>query len=97
MQIFIKKKINERPAGPSDEQREKATSLVWGKATNAKGKTVIARLSGPEGYTLTTHSALIILQKILNENFVAGYQTPASAYGENLVMEIPGVVREVFN
>ena len=95
MRSFIKKKINERPAGPSDEQREKATSLVWGKATNAKGKTVIARLSGPEGYTLTTHSALIIAKKILNGNFSAGYQTPASAYGENLVMEIPGVKREV--
>lgn len=92
---FIKKKISERPAGPSDKQREKATSLVWGKATNAKGESVIARLSGPEGYTLTTYSALIIAQKVLNGNFAVGYQTPASAYGENLVMEIPAVTREV--
>lgn len=95
MRNFIKKKINERPAGPSDEQRDKATSLVWGKATNANGKSVIARLSGPEGYTLTTHSALIIAQKVLNGNYAVGYQTPASAYGENLVMEIPAVTREV--
>ena len=94
---IIKKKINERPAGPSDEQREKATSLVWGKATNAKDETAIARLSGPEGYTLTTHSVLIVAQKILNGNFSAGYQTPASAYGENLVLEVPGVKREIVN
>ncbi|MDP4262840.1 MAG: saccharopine dehydrogenase NADP-binding domain-containing protein [Bacteroidota bacterium] len=92
---FLKRKINQRPAGPSDEQRNNARSLVWGQATNAGGKTVTARLSGPEGYTLTTHSALIIVQKILNGNFSAGYQTPASAYGENLVMEIPGVQREI--
>jgi short subunit dehydrogenase-like uncharacterized protein len=52
-------------------------------------------MSAPEGYTLTTHSALIIVQKILNGNFSPGYQTPASAYGENLVIEIPGVNREV--
>ena len=95
MRSFIQKKIYERPAGPSDEQRSNATSLVWGKATNANGKSVIARLSGPEGYTLTTHSALIIAQKVLNGNYAAGYQTPASAYGENLVMEIPAVTREV--
>jgi short subunit dehydrogenase-like uncharacterized protein len=95
MRSFIKKKINQKPAGPNDEQRNKATSLVWGQATNAEGKTATVRLSSPEGYTLTTHSALIILQKILNGNFITGYQTPANTYGENLVMEVPGVQREI--
>jgi short subunit dehydrogenase-like uncharacterized protein len=92
---FFKKKINRRPAGPSDEQRNKAISLVWGQATNVAGKTVTIRMSGPEGYTLTTLATLIIVQKVLNRNFLTGYQTPASAYGENLVMEIPGVKREI--
>jgi short subunit dehydrogenase-like uncharacterized protein len=87
---ILKKKINNRPAGPSDEQRSKAKSLVWGEVTNAAGKTVTARLSGPEGYTLTMYSSLVILQKVLNGNFTPGYQTPASAYGENLIMEVPG-------
>jgi short subunit dehydrogenase-like uncharacterized protein len=41
------------------------------------------------------HSALIIVQKVLNGNFTAGYQTPALAYGEDLVLEVPGVQREV--
>ena len=91
----IKKKINQRPAGPSDEQRGKAKALVWGQATNADGNKVTARLSGPEGYTLTMHSALIIVQKILKGDFATGYQTPATAYGENLVMEIPDVKREM--
>jgi short subunit dehydrogenase-like uncharacterized protein len=92
---YLKKKINRRPAGPSDEQRDKATSLVWGQAINASGKTATVRLSGPEGYTLTTLATLIIIQKVLIGNFLVGYQTPASAYGENLVMEIPGVNKEI--
>jgi short subunit dehydrogenase-like uncharacterized protein len=92
---YLKKKIKQRPAGPSDEQRSKAASLVWGQVTDAKGKTATARLSGPDGYTLTTYSALIITQKVLNANFIPGYQTPASAYGEDLVMEIPGVERTI--
>lgn len=92
---YIQKKIDQRPAGPSDEQRSNGTCLVWGQVTNAAGKTVTARLSGPEGYTLTMRSSLIIVQKILNGNFKAGYQTPANAYGEDLVLEIPGVSREI--
>jgi len=91
---YIKKKISKRPAGPSDEERAKAISLVWGRATNAAGQTATARLTGPDGYTLTMHSALIIVQKILNGHFSPGYQTPSVAYGEDLVLEIPGVKRE---
>lgn len=88
---YIKNKINQRPAGPSDEQRANAKSLVWGEVANAFGKKATIRISGPEGYTLTTLSVLLISQKIINGNFTTGYQTPASAYGENLVMEIEGV------
>ncbi len=94
---YLKKKINRRPAGPSDAQRNKATSLVWGRATTATGKIATVRLSGPEGYTLTTLGTLIIVQKVLSGNFLPGYQTPASTYGENLVMEIPGVKREIIS
>lgn len=92
---YLKKKINKRPAGPSDEQRDQAISLVWGRARNAAGKMATVRLSGPEGYTLTALATLIIVQKVLSGNFLTGYQTPSGAYGENLVMEIPGVKREI--
>lgn len=92
---FVRKQIDQRPTGPSDEQRSKATSLVWGQAGNSKGETVTARLSGPEGYTLTVHASLLILRKVLSGDFKAGYQTPASVYGEDLVLEVPGMQREV--
>jgi short subunit dehydrogenase-like uncharacterized protein len=91
----MKQKIAQRPAGPSDEQRNNAISLIWGRVRNEEGKTATARMSGPEGYTLTTHSALMIVNKILQGNYQPGYQTPASAYGENLVMEIPGMQKEI--
>ncbi len=91
---YIKKKINSQPAGPSDEQRQKSISLVWGQVTNAEGKTASVRMSGPEGYTLTMHSALLITKKVLEGNLRIGYQTPATAYGEDLVLEIPDVNRE---
>src|ERR1051326_3826788 len=91
----IKKKIDKRPAGPNDEQRSKAMSLVWGQVSNSRGETKTVKMSGPDGYTLTMHSTLLIAQKILQGNFKPGYQTPASAYGEDLVMELPNVKREI--
>ncbi len=94
---FIKKKINKRGAGPTDEMRNKATGLVWGQVTNAAGKTALARLSGPEGYTLTLHSTLLIAKKVLKGIAAPGYQTPAKVYGEDFVLEIPGVKREIIS
>lgn len=86
---IIRKKIKAKPAGPSDEQRKNSSSLVWGEASNAKGKKLTAAISCLDGYTLTAHSSLLISKKILDGNFKTGYQTPAGCYGENLVMELP--------
>lgn len=90
---FIKKQLEKRPSGPDDNMRSNAQSLVWGNVKNAAGKSVTARLVCPEAYDVTAHSTLLIAQKILAGNFKTGYQTPASAYGENLVLEMEGVER----
>lgn len=92
---IVRNKISNRPAGPSDEMRASAKSFVWGEANNEKGEKVHAALSGPEGYTLTAHSSLIIAKKILEGNYKPGYQTPAGCYGADLILEVPGVKREV--
>ena len=87
---IIRKKIKKRPAGPDDEMRSKAKSLVWGEARNASGKTVTASFTCADGYTLTALSTLIIAKKVLEGDFKPGYQTPASCYSEGLISEIPG-------
>lgn len=92
---IIKKKIDKRPAGPNDEQRSKAMSLVWGQVANGEGKTRTVRMSCPDGYTLTMYSTLLLAKKVLEGDLKAGYQTPASAYGEDLVLELPDVKREI--
>jgi len=92
---IVKKKIDKQPAGLDEVKRNKATSLVWGQVTNAGGQTATARLSGPDAYTLTAYTTLLITQKILEGDFKTGYQTPAAVYGEDLIMRIEGVQREV--
>jgi short subunit dehydrogenase-like uncharacterized protein len=88
---IIRKKIKSLPAGPSKQQRAAALGMVWGRASNQNGTVVTASLCGPEGYTITAHAALIIVNKVLAGNFKPGYQTPASVYGEDLISEVPGV------
>jgi short subunit dehydrogenase-like uncharacterized protein len=88
-------KIKSRPAGPSDEQREKSKALVFGEVSNQAGKKMQARIIGPDGYTITAEASLIIAKKILEGNFKPGYQTPAGCYGADLIMEVKGVSREI--
>jgi short subunit dehydrogenase-like uncharacterized protein len=91
---FFRRKVAARPAGPTDEQRASGAAYVYGEVSNAHGEIIRARLSAPEGYTLTAIAALIIVKKVLNGDVKPGYQTPAGLYGADLVLEVPGVVRE---
>lgn len=85
---YLLKQIDKKPAGPSDEKREGGRSFLWGKVKDASGKECVSRLETLSGYSLTAHTAVLIAQKILAGNFKAGYQTPAMAYGADLIMEI---------
>ncbi len=87
--------IEKRGPGPSADERKKSVSLVWGQTTDNQGKTTTARLRGPDAYDITAYSVLLIIQKIMQGNYKAGYQTPGSAYGPDLIMEVPEVSREL--
>jgi short subunit dehydrogenase-like uncharacterized protein len=93
IRAWVKRRIHDRAPGPAPEQRRKARSLVWGQARDAQGRTLEAWLSGPEGYTLTALTALIITRKVLSGEAPVGYQTPAGAYGADLILEVEGVER----
>lgn len=87
------KQIDKKPGGPSEEKLLTGKSYLWGKVTNASGQYVEARLETISGYWLTAKTSVLIAEKIIQGNFKPGYQTPAMAYGENLVMEIEGTKR----
>lgn len=93
---FVQKYLqrNIPPGGPSDHERMRGKTLLWGEATDGDGNRVEARMQAPEGYTVTAIAALNIAEKIMAGNFTPGYQTPAKAYGADLILEIPGVERQ---
>ncbi|MFM7852876.1 MAG: saccharopine dehydrogenase family protein [Flammeovirgaceae bacterium] len=86
---FMLKQIDKKPSGPSEEKRETGRSFLWGKVWDQSGKTYESRLQTLSGYKLTAETAVLIAQKILSGDFKTGYQTPAMAFGEGLILEIP--------
>jgi short subunit dehydrogenase-like uncharacterized protein len=95
VQNFLKKQSKKQPAGPSEAERAAGKSLVWGEVSDPQGHKVSARLSGPEAYDFTARTAFLIVQKVLDGNALAGFQTPAGVYGPDLVLEIEGVNRQI--
>lgn len=91
---YFRKKIEARPAGPSDQKREKGRAFVFGAVRNEEGEVRAARLDTIEGYTLTARTALMITQKVIAGNWHSGYQTPAGQYGADLVLDVPDTRRE---
>ncbi|WP_420315948.1 saccharopine dehydrogenase family protein [Ekhidna sp.] len=86
---FLMKQMDKRPDGPKEKKRQESNMYLWGKV-EANGKSEEARLRTPNGYTLTALASVHIAKKILSGDFKPGFQTPSSAYGEGLILELEG-------
>lgn len=83
--------IKKRPAGPSDEERKNAQSIIWGEAKNALGISKRVLLEMPEGYTITYLTATEIAKRVMEGQFKAGAQTPTLVYGKDFILSFKGV------
>ncbi len=81
------------PSGPSRRQNETGFSLMVGEMRDAE-HIVRARLKTPEGYQLTSLTAVEIMKRILNSEHQLGFQTPSLAYGTDFILQFDGVTRE---
>lgn len=91
---LLQRWVRSRVYGPNEEERRTRHSYVWGRVEDDAGRRATARITAPEGYLLTALTALRIVRRILDGDAPPGYQTPATAYGPDLILEIPGVRRE---
>jgi short subunit dehydrogenase-like uncharacterized protein len=93
VQGLLRRRISGGPPGPTAEERVRSFSYLWGEAANEAGQSVVSRLRGPEGYTLTAQAALDIVERVLAGNAPTGFQTPSTAFGCDFVLGLGGVVR----
>lgn len=78
------------PLGPSKKQLTKGKTYVFVEANNIEGKVEHVSIVGPEAYLFTVQTLVAITKRIIDNNFVSGFQTP-SIYGKSLILEIPTV------
>jgi short subunit dehydrogenase-like uncharacterized protein len=90
----LKRRIQAGPPGPTDEERARRKTFLWGEATDDAGQRVVTRLRGPEGYTLTVLAALAVVERVAAGGAPPGFQTPSTAYGPDFVLGLEGVIRE---
>lgn len=90
VQALLKRAVELRPAGPTEEKREKGLSIVVAEAVDAGGRRARARLQTPNGYKLTYLAAVDIARRVLDGGWKPGFQTPALAYGADYVLTLPG-------
>jgi short subunit dehydrogenase-like uncharacterized protein len=94
LKTLLKKRIRARAPGPDANELAHGTCAIWGRVEDAEGRFVEGRVRGPNGYLLTAHTALLIAKRILAGEVKPGFQTPSMAYGADLILEVPGVVRD---
>lgn len=94
MQAFLKSRVRSGSPGPTTEQRRRGRSRLWGEVSDADGGRASARMETPEGYTTTVLTAVDIVDRVIQGDAPRGFQTPAKAYGPDLILGIEGVTRE---
>lgn len=93
VQRFLLSRIRRGAPGPSESARNHGVSRIYGEVTDQQGRTARARLSGPEGYTMTVYTAVAALEAVLAGKAAAGFRTPSLAFGPDFILTVPGVNR----
>ncbi|SFG47071.1 Uncharacterized conserved protein [Halopelagius inordinatus] len=92
VQAVLHRLVDRYVEGPDERTRREGYGLVWGEARSPGGR-VVSRLRTPETYRLTVETSLLCVEKTLSGDAPTGYQTPASAFGPDLILEVPGTER----
>jgi len=82
------------PPGPNEERRKRTLAIFAGEVTDPHGGRFASKLTTPEGYTCTALTTIEIVQRILDNQYKPGFQTPSLAYGKDFIMQFDGVKRE---
>ncbi|MCC5811476.1 MAG: saccharopine dehydrogenase NADP-binding domain-containing protein [Ectothiorhodospiraceae bacterium] len=90
VQRLLKAQVDKRVRGPDDQRRQATPTHVWGEARNAAGDCVTARVITANGYEVTRHGALAVVQHVLHHAVSPGATSPARLMGANLVNRLPG-------
>lgn len=78
-------------AKPSDSDLAKGKTYLWIEAYDGGVERSRVYIEGPDAYRFTTVAAAEIAKRVMSGQVVAGYQTPSSAFGSQLLNSLDGV------
>ncbi len=87
VQRFLAARIDAMPEGPDDATREGTRAVVLAEVSSAGGQRAAAMLETPSGYALTQVAAVEAARRAAVGEATPGFQTPATAYGADFVLE----------
>ena len=90
VQAFLKAQIARRVKGPTDEQRARDETYLYGEVWDDAGNRVALRLRTRESYTLTAESAVTATLKVMTGGLAPGASTPSMAFGPEYVLGLEG-------
>jgi short subunit dehydrogenase-like uncharacterized protein len=83
------------PADPAPVDGDgSGTMAIVAEVDDGAGRRAVSRLRTPEAYAFTPLAAMAVLERVLGGDHEPGFQTPARVYGADLVLGLPGVVRQ---
>ncbi|MDZ7687336.1 MAG: saccharopine dehydrogenase NADP-binding domain-containing protein [Halobacteriales archaeon] len=95
-QSLLKRVADALAEGPDEKERVEEHGYIWGevrgKDANSDDEVHVARLRTPEPYALTAKTASTALERVGDAE--TGFQTPATAFGAEFIVEFDGVERE---
>lgn len=87
---MLDRRLKAMPAGPDEAARAAGACFLWGKAEAGKGRATELRMKTPDGYHLTSITALDIATRAAEGALPTGFQTPARALGADYILGIDG-------
>lgn len=91
VQGFLKRRAERNVEGPTEEERRRERSVLWGRVSTRHGeRQVTGTLETPEAYALTAETSVAIAKRVLAGEVKPGVWTPSQAFGPRFIETIPG-------
>jgi short subunit dehydrogenase-like uncharacterized protein len=93
VQRWVERRIDRLPEGPDEATRRASRTLLLAEVEGPGGQLGRTLLETPNGYDLTQAAAVEAALRVARGGVPAGFQTPATAFGADFVLELPGCRR----
>ncbi len=93
VQRFLKARVDALPEGPEERVRNETRALLLAEVEGPGDQLARTLLETPSGYALTPLAAVECARRVAAGEAPIGFQTPATAFGADFVLTLPGCVR----